>query len=317
MSGAGGNDELSAASLDEFSDADEEPVLPMDYRNHPNENTNKLDRAIPREFGHSKIYDIEEGMLENSSNKAAVPSCARYFFRGKGLAMLNMIEYYSLIQLEKKITDTEPVPDLLNSRRIPAKRFEFDTDFILQPLYRQSLVTKQSLPFVVGKPPPSRPLARPERTNGETDESYNFRLQKWRRHGDRFAKYYLLLFRPTGALDTLHEENFTYAALEKWVEYTMKHDRTRLSEFRLLMLDKRLNGMSISKQLKKLFTAFRGRDRTLWNDEQKYGNMQYFGWKRNKKGARTRNVKFGCFGVLADARNSDAREQPGYETAGT
>jgi hypothetical protein len=45
------------------------------------------------------------------------------------------------------------------------------------------------------------------------------------------------------------------------------------------MFNSRLNGMSISSTNKKLITSYRGRCRTIWTDEERYNNDQYFASK--------------------------------------
>jgi hypothetical protein len=71
----------------------EEAVLPE---------TDRVNLGCPREFGYTKIYQVEQDLNGNAGTKMAIPKVSFYLKRGKGLQHLNIIEYECLIQMEKK-----------------------------------------------------------------------------------------------------------------------------------------------------------------------------------------------------------------------
>jgi hypothetical protein len=116
--------------------------------------------------------------------------------------------------------------------------------------------------------------------NGESVSDYEKRLDSWQRQADIFARYYLLLFRPTSR--NLRESDFTFESLQNWIA-DCRASKNWLKEFRLVMFNNRLNGMSISSTNKKLITAYRGRCRTIWTDEERYNNNEYFASQRAQR----------------------------------
>ena len=71
------------------------------------------------------------------------------------------------------------------------------------------------------------------------------------------------------------ESDFTYDALETWIESCSTSDNW-LNVHRLDAYNSRLNGMSISSTNKRVITGYRGRCRTLWTDEERLNNDEYF-----------------------------------------
>jgi hypothetical protein len=247
----------------------EEAVLPE---------TDRVNLGCPREFGYTKIYQVEQDLNGNAGTKMAIPKVSFYLKRGKGLQHLNIIEYECLIQMEKKKIEKDDGAE--KPGRQSSARFEYNTNFEMQRLFQQQLAAKQSLPFVIGNAPPKRPGNRPLQLNGEFMSDYKKRLDSWKRQADIFAKYYLLLFRPTSR--HFRESEFTFEALQNWIA-DCRTSKNWLNEFRLAMFNNRLNGMSISSTNKKLITAYRGRCRTIWTDEERYNNNEYFASQRAQR----------------------------------
>jgi hypothetical protein len=149
----------------------------------------------------------------------------------------------------------------------------------MQRLFQQQLVTKKCLPFVIGNPPPKRPGNKPlVRLNEESVGDFKNRLDSWHKKADLFAKYYLFLFRPISRIH-FRENEYTYEALQEWIE-DCRTSKNWLKESRLVMFNNRLNGMSISSTNKKLITSYRGRCRTIWTDEERNNNDEYFASER-------------------------------------
>jgi hypothetical protein len=264
----------------------EEPVLPENDR---------FNQASARKFGYSKIYQVEEGFNGSAGTRMAIPKVSLYLERGEALQHLNMIEYECFLRIQKKKTekdneaddctmdDDETLNDLLplnakKTGRESSSRFEYATNYEMQRLFQQQLATKQCVPFVIGNAPPKRPGHKPLQLNDESAIDYNKRLDSWQRQADIFARYYLLLFRPTRTRD-FREGNFTFTALQNWIVHCHA-SKNWLNRNRLAMFNSRLNGMSVSSTTKKLITSYRGRCRTIWTDEERYNNNEYFASRR-------------------------------------
>jgi hypothetical protein len=272
----------------------EEAILPE---------TDHLNLAGLQEFGYTKIYEIEYGFNGNPGTKMAIPTVSMYLERNKKLQHLTYLEYASVIQMEKKKkeknedADDGSMDDAKKRGRKSSLRFEYDTRFVMQRLFQQQLAVKQRLPFVIGKAPPKRPGNKPLQLNEESVDAYRKKLDSWLRQADIFARYYLLLFRPTRR--DFKRSEFTFEALQKWIT-DCKISKNWLQRHRLFMFNQRLNGMSISSTSKKVITAYRGRSRKLWNDQERYDNNEYFTSQRVQA---TRNLE--ASGLDPEEHNQD------------
>lgn len=291
----GQNDYATDDISESENSSQEEAVLPETDRISSLPEIGRINLACPRQYGYAKIYEVEEGLNGNAGTKMALPKVSLYLERGKALQHLNMIEYECLMQMEKKKTDEKDdgasdysmddrnAPDglLQLNKKKPGRqsslRFEYNTNLEIQRVFQQQLATKQSVAFVIGKAPPRRPGERPLQLDEESSRDYQKRLDSWYRQGNIFAAYYLLLFRPIISKD-FRESEFTFEVLQKWIA-DCNASKNWLDKSRLAMFNTRLNGMSVSSTNKKLITSYRGRCRTIWTDEERHNNDQYFASK--------------------------------------
>ena len=237
------------------------------YHSHtPQSQDDIINDGIPAQFGYSKIWTVDDNI------KVPIPACHHYFYRGKGLEVLNLLEYTALVQvMEKPKKDhcDKPTTKARQARSV----FDIHPGCELHAKFCQKLKTKQDVPFVCGQPPPRRPGVKPDQMEGETQHHYHLRIANWTRRANKFAQYYLMLFRPMKDITEMTQSDFTMEALMKWIE-TLQKDHSWLSEFRLVMLNHRLNGMSVSFKSKKTISAYRGRNRTIWSDQQRQRQRQ-------------------------------------------
>ena len=312
-------------SDDDISESDnslqEEAVLP--------EADQRL-ASLVHDLGYTKIYEVEQGLNGNAGTKMAIPIVALYFERGKELQHLNMIEYGCLIQIEKKknenddnandclVDDHEALDGLpqLNTKkrgRQSSSRFEYNTNFEMQRLFQQQTASKEPLPFVIGHAPPQRPGNKPLRLNEESISDYEKRLNSWQRQANVFARYYLLLFRPTSIKD-VKKNDFTFEGLQNWIA-ECRASNTWFNKSRLAMFNSRLNGMSISSTNKKLITAYCGRCRTIWTSEERYDNDEYFAsqhaqWTENSEASELTSLEYNLeHSDLGNAINNRMKKQ--------
>jgi hypothetical protein len=281
------NNDSNSDNDDDISESEdslqEEAVLPeTDRINSLILEIDRINLPCPRQYGYTKIYEVEEGLNGNVGTKIAIPKVSLYLEKGNALQHLNMIEYECLMQMEKKKTEKDD-GNTNKAGRQSSLRFEYNTNLEIQRVFQQQLAAKQSVAFVIGKAPPKRPGQRPLQLNEEPLRNYEKRLGSWRRQSNIFAAYYLLLFRPIISKD-FRESEFTFEALEKWIA-DCKASKSWLDKSRLAMFNSRLNGMSISSTNKKLLTGYRGRCRTIWTDEERYNNDQYFASKHAQEEA--------------------------------
>ena len=289
------NHDSNSDNDDDISESDslrEEAMLPETDGMNSLLEIDRINLACPRQYGYTKIYEVEDSLNSNAGTKIAIPKVSLYLERGEALQHLNMIEYECLMQMEKKKTENDDsagadcsmddrnVPNRLvqlNTKKVGRQsslRFEYNTNLEIQRLFQQQLTAKQCMAFIIGKAPPKRPGKRPLQLHEESFRSCKKRLDTWHRQSNLFAAYYLLLFRPIISKD-FRESEFTFEVLQKWIA-DCKASKNWLDKSRLAMFNSRLNGMSISSTNKKLITGYRGRCRTIWTDEERYNNDQYF-----------------------------------------
>ncbi len=101
------NNDSNSDNDDDISESEdslqEEAVLPESDRiNSLILEIDRINLPCPRQYGYTKIYEVEEGLNGNVGTKIAIPKVSLYLEKGNALEHLNMIEYECLMQKEKK-----------------------------------------------------------------------------------------------------------------------------------------------------------------------------------------------------------------------
>jgi hypothetical protein len=211
-------------------------------------------------FGMVPIYTIEEktDAIGSREVKQPIPYVAHYGHRGEGLRYLSRMEWEALVQIKKRRkTDT------FSNRRTPAKQFLFTESYSLHTCHAQFLRAKQRV-IVFSRKQPKCPGNKP-------DETSTKQYKQWKEKADYFSRYFLTMFRPElNCYDISHTNHYRYdwEALETWIEQ-LQRDSSILSKFRLQALHFRVHGLTSCFRSKVILSKFRGRNRTLWTDQQK------------------------------------------------
>ena len=187
----------------------------------------------------------------SEAKRFVVPQCSMYANRGHSLAHLNRLEYASIIRTAKE-TPEDP---------LRMKQYRFGDDYELRGFFSQVIMAKHKTPLVIRKPP-RHPGKRP------TVNSKQHR--PWQEAADKYAEYFLTLFRPEPdchAANHINNYRYTWEALEEFVSQ-LQHDNSILSKFRLMSMHTRMKGYLTSYRHKVILTSYRLRERDLWSHRQ-------------------------------------------------
>jgi len=195
-----------------------------------------------KDIGHIKIYTFVEG---DTTRAVLVPECSFYPDRGEGLKELSRHEYAALIKVERRGKLDR------NKRRTAFLLGEKHPCFAQ---YAQYLRAVQCTVIVTRKAPP-HPGINPGRG---TDEE-----AAWREKANRYAKYYLTIFRPERLCYEQHQLNKYGYAWEDLVDFIthMQSDTAVLSKFRLAAMHTRMKGFATPYSTKVMLMTYRGRNR--------------------------------------------------------
>jgi hypothetical protein len=210
----------------------------------------------------------------------SIPYPVFYRYRGKALKNMNRLEYYSLVQINRR--GKESGADGSEGRK-KSKEFPFGhglDERIGGPgpgRYFQYLRSKQCTPQFF-----SSQARHPGREPSDPEEQ-----KAWRMKADKFACDFLIMFRPE---PDLYEEgqSCTYeynweASLEFFQELQSSDkciDRSRLEQ-----MERIVHSWGVDEAKKKILSEWRGRSRTLWSAEDKeLAGSEYAKYKRGKFG---------------------------------
>jgi hypothetical protein len=227
---------------------------------------------IPGEYGQGKII-----MPRDTNVLQSIPYPVFYRYRGEALKDLNRLEYYSLVQVTRRVKESGA------DGRPKTKEFPFG--FGLNEAiggdgrgrYFQYLRSKQCTPQFFSSPP-RHPGLKPSDPKQQ---------MAWRMAADRFACDYLIMFRPE---PDLYEEGqrctyeYNWEAFEDYVlqlHVSDKHiDRSRLEQ-----IERMVHSWGVDEGKKNVLSEWRGRRRTKWSAEDKeLASAEYGKFKKRKFG---------------------------------
>jgi hypothetical protein len=170
------------------------------------------------------------------------------------------------------------------------KAYPFGAGIGIENNYHQVFRSKQLTPkFTRNPPPPPKRMPQPPLDLDESDagyedqrETYEHELDTWRKKADRFAHFYLTMFRPE---DTLYEKGqicaYKYnieAFHEFYDELVIGHeDGFLFPALRLELIDRMIYSWRVDRDKREMLSAHRARARTLWSAEEKEVNKMVFG----------------------------------------
>ena len=190
--------------------------------------------------------------VNDDGKKIPVRYETHYQHRGVELECLGRLEYFSIIRIKRKVKKKKG-----KKGREANKCYDFDDQHPLHETYVQVLVSKQSVPILTGNPPPSFP--------GEYETATD--KNAWKKSADLFAKFFLVAFKP-GVGCEKDKTPLTWKGLTSWVKELTKRD-TWIDRLRLKALFAYAHGIDTPAGTHVLLNLYRGRNRTLWTDEEK------------------------------------------------
>jgi hypothetical protein len=204
-------------------------------------------------FGYVSMFTIEDPLPGKEPQKQAVPRVAFYHNRGVHFRHFNRMEYDALVQVRPKPTDPTKVRSVC---------FDFNERFVLAARYTQKLKGKQSTLIFKGRAP---------RHPGEKPNNQELMLN-WQKQADQFAEYILTMFRPEYndlEMDntTLSTVSYNWQALQEWIS-NCQCDASIINKFRLMAVDKRMNGLHSPFANKAIVSDYRFRAQDQWTDAQ-------------------------------------------------
>ena len=160
------------------------------------------------------MYKVDEG-----ERLVAIPNPLLYRCRGKALRNMNRYEYFSCVRVVKdRINWNSDEPKTRQSTQ-----FRFTTSIEIHASHHQILRSKQCTIKLFKNPPP-HPGKRPDTTNAKE-------LARWEQRADKFACYYLVLFREESDLYDANQENhyeYNWNAFEEFIQLKKgEHDKNR------------------------------------------------------------------------------------------
>lgn len=213
---------------------------------------------INASIGFAPIYNM------NSGKKQPVGYPSLYRFRGEDLKGKNRLEYTSTVR-------SKPSNEAIRS----GEGYRFGAGIGMEETYNQVLRSKQLTPqWKRGLPRP--PEEKPH------DES---ELAKWGKKADKFALYYLTIFRPE---DRLYKAGQSCTYKYDWESFVEFYKKLSISDIavdtlRLEQMNRFIHSWRVNKEKRDLMTDYRGKDARKWKDVEQQAAKSYFGYGGDKK----------------------------------
>ena len=232
--------------------------------------------------GSARLYTTND-----NGTKQPVSYAALYRYRGEALKSLSRYEYCALIDVVESGKDTIHSNDTSSRGRKTRDAYPFGVGLGIENNYHQVLKSKIHIPKLT-LTPPSPPKKMPQPLD-ESDDEYNEQYQTyvrelaaWREKADKFAHFYLTLFRPE---DTLYEKGQVCTYKYDWESFTeyykqLRRSRWLIAKLRLDQIDRCFQSWRVDTETREMLATYRERARTMWTAEEKEANKAFFGGNR-------------------------------------
>ena len=242
-------DEEERDALEDFIVNDQPPLRApeSDHEDPPERHVHDV-KLVLKDLGYLCKVTLKE---ESKDIKLLIPDVAFFANRGNQLRDLSRYEYAALVELKDRTEE--------GGKR--ATEFPFGEGFICKAHKAQFLRAKQHTVLVIRKPP-HHPGTEPPTSSRSHP--------KWLEKADRYARFYLTLFRPEPNCYKPSHENtyeYTWKALEEFVTQ-LQHDDCILSKFWLMAMHTQMKGFLTSFKNRLMLSKFRGRNRKMWNEKE-------------------------------------------------
>jgi len=241
--------------------------------------------CVNASFGSAPFYKTNDG------TKQPISYAALYRHRGKALKDLSRYEYCACVKVVESKDDSSSSPNTSSGHgRSKSTAFPFGPGLGIENNYHQILRSKQLTPKFPRSPPPP-PKVKPQHQEpdqfdeaGEYEDyvsKYEHELDNWRKKADKFAHFYLTMFRPEEELyerGQICRYKYNYEAfLEFYVRVRVAARGSKYHNDLLELIDSMVNSWRVDMEKREMLAAHRGRAKTMWSAEQKEANKAYFG----------------------------------------
>ena len=240
---------------------------------------------INASFGAAPFYKTNDG------SKQPVSYAALYRYRGEGLKHFSRYEYCALVKVAESKDDPVSSPSTSSGRgRRKSEVYPFELGLGIENNYHQVLRSKQLTPkFTSNPPPPPKHKPRPPDLDqfdeaGEYEDcvsKYEHELDNLRKKADKFAHFYLTMFRPE---DTLYKRGHVCKYKYDYEAFVEFYRRLRVGSRscfihskRLALIDSMVCSWRVDREKREMLAAHRGRARTMWSAEEKEASKVFFG----------------------------------------
>ena len=180
-------------------------------------------------------FNAEHGVAhvyrKNDGSKMPVSYPALYRYRGEELKHMNRYQYTALVKVESsEKDDSSRTVDRKTSGRKKSKPLMFADGLGIEKYNYQVLRTKQLTPKFIRKTPlPPRKMPQPpilDESDEESDEDYEDQMKQykrehsaWKKKADKFAHFYLTMFRAEDKLYKKGQNNPYKYDYEAFVDF--------------------------------------------------------------------------------------------------
>jgi hypothetical protein len=252
--------------------------------------TTDLPRAklLRKAYGACPLYRVDNG-----TTLVAIPWPFHYRWRGKALENINRIEYCGTVLTKKnKKSDNDNSPSNVaahlqyKSGRKASVTYEFGKGMEIQPTHHQTMRSNQcTVKFYKGTP--QHPGQKPKHTKDNSHE-----LVQWKKKANKFAEFYLMLFRPEiGLYESGQKNNYGYKweDLHSFMTYLKRKEGTdkelAIDRFRYDYMNTMINSLKTSRRNRTILCDYREKNATRWSEqERKIAYEKYQHRMRRKNG---------------------------------
>ena len=216
-------------------------------------------------YGSCPLYPVDD-----NTRLVAIPYPMLYRYRGWGLRNLNRLEYCSCVRVVKykKNEDTDNV-NLNQHGRRKTYRYAFDEELEIHASHYQILRSKMCTPKMFKNPPPP-PGLKP--TSNDDHE-----LKSWHHKANKFATYYLVMFRPESELYSKKQDfkySYNWDAFVKFIQDLKANDHIAINKFRLAQMRRMILSLKTTTRGRAILSHYRGRKRDLWSEKERMANIK-------------------------------------------
>ena len=219
-----------------------------------------------RDLGHISKIVVEKKTETTKAKSILVPTAVLFLMKGEELSKkINYYEYLGCIQFQNK-----PCPSRQKTNKKDALKFAMNSLFQGHINSCHAIRIKQCTPLLNGKMP-----THPGKEPTQTSKNYS----SWKERADKYANYYLTLFRPFYCGDG---QSYRWEDLQTYISNLQKDD-SAISIFRLMTMDQHMQGMNSPEACRKMTLQFRARARTLWDEMHKASKEWRESWENGKE----------------------------------